>query len=122
MEQHQIRAKRTRLIAVSLVGLVAVMGGLAFASVPLYQLFCQVTGFGGATQRAEVAPAPVAGKTITVRFNADISPDLPWTFQPLQKELTLEIGATGLAVYRVHNNTNRRLVGTATFNVTPYDV
>ena len=122
MEQERVRARRSRLIVVSLVGLVIAMGGLAFASVPLYRLFCQVTGFGGVTQRAEVAPAVVAGKTMTVRFNSDTSPDLPWTFQPLQREMTLEIGATGLAVYRVTNNSNVRIVGQATFNVTPYDV
>jgi cytochrome c oxidase assembly protein subunit 11 len=122
MEQERVRARRSRLIVISLVGLVIAMGGLAFASVPLYRLFCQVTGFGGVTQRAEVAPAAVAGKTMTVRFNSDTSPDLPWTFQPLQREMTLEIGATGLAVYRVTNNSNERIVGQATFNVTPYDV
>jgi cytochrome c oxidase assembly protein subunit 11 len=122
MEQERVRARRSRLIVISLVGLVIAMGGLAFASVPLYRLFCQVTGFGGVTQRAEVAPAAVAGKTMTVRFNSDTSPDLPWTFQPLQREMTLEIGATGLAVYRVTNNSNMRIVGQATFNVTPYDV
>jgi cytochrome c oxidase assembly protein subunit 11 len=122
MEQERVRARRSRLIVISLMGLVIAMGGLAFASVPLYRLFCQVTGFGGVTQRAEVAPAAVAGKTMTVRFNSDTSPDLPWTFQPLQREMTLEIGATGLAVYRVTNNSNERIVGQATFNVTPYDV
>jgi len=122
MEEERIRARRSRLIVISLVGLVIAMGGLAFASVPLYRLFCQVTGFGGVTQRAEAAPTAVAGKTITVRFNSDTSPDLPWTFQPLQREMTLEIGATGLAVYRVTNNSNTRIVGQATFNVTPYDV
>jgi cytochrome c oxidase assembly protein subunit 11 len=120
MEQERIRARRSRLIVASLVGLVIAMGGLSFASVPLYRLFCQVTGFGGATQKAEVAPAPVAGKTVTVRFNADIAPDLPWSFQPLQREMTLEIGATGLAVYRVQNNSNTRIVGQATYNVTPH--
>jgi len=122
MEQHRRQTKRNRLIVTGLVGLVIAMGGLAFASVPLYRMFCQVTGYGGATQRAETAPAAVPGKTVTVRFNADISPDLPWTFQPMQKEVTLEIGATGLAFYRVQNNSNRRIVGQATFNVTPYDV
>jgi cytochrome c oxidase assembly protein subunit 11 len=122
MEQERDRTRRNRFIVTGLVTLVVAMGGLAFASVPLYRMFCQVTGFGGATQRAELAPEAVAGKTMTVRFNADIAPDLPWSFQPLQRELTLEIGATGLAVYRVQNNSNKRIVGNATFNVTPYDV
>jgi len=122
MEQERHRTRRNRFIVTGLVAIVVAMGGLAFASVPLYRMFCQVTGFGGVTQRAETAPDAVAGKTMTVRFNADIAPDLPWTFQPLQQELTLEIGATGLAVYRVENKSNMRIVGNATFNVTPYDV
>jgi cytochrome c oxidase assembly protein subunit 11 len=122
MEQHRQRTRRNRLVVTGLMGLVIAMGGLAIASVPLYRLFCQVTGYGGATQRAEAAPEAVPGKTITVRFNADIAPDLPWTFQPVQQEVTLEIGATGLAFYRVQNNSNMRIVGNATFNVTPYDV
>jgi cytochrome c oxidase assembly protein subunit 11 len=120
MERRQ-SSRRNRIVMAGLLGVMLAMGGLSFASVPLYRLFCQVTGFGGATQRAEAAPEAVAGKTVTVRFNADIAPDLPWSFQPLQREMTLEIGATGLAVYRVTNNSDRRLVGTSTFNVTPFD-
>ncbi len=112
--------RRNRIVVATLVGVVVGMVGLAYASVPLYRIFCQVTGYGGATQRAELAPEPVPGKSVTVRFNADVNSAMPWSFQPLQREITLDLGESGLAVYRVQNLSNERIVGTATFNVTPF--
>jgi cytochrome c oxidase assembly protein subunit 11 len=103
-----------------LLGVVGGMAGLAFAAVPLYRVFCEVTGYGGYTQRAELAPAPVPGSTIAIRFNADVNARLPWTFQPQQREMTLAIGETGLALYRAQNLSDQTIVGTATFNVTPF--
>jgi cytochrome c oxidase assembly protein subunit 11 len=111
--------RRNRLVMVSLFGLVAGMVGLAYASVPLYDLFCKVTGFGGTTQRAEVAPTTILDRKITVRFNADVDNKLPWAFRPEQKEITLKLGETGLAAYRAENRTANATVGTASFNVTP---
>ncbi len=95
------------------------MTGLAFASVPLYRLFCQVTGYGGTTQVAEAAPGRVSERRITVRFNADVNPKLPWNFQPLERAVTLRVGEPGLAFYRAVNLTDQPVSGTATFNVTP---
>jgi cytochrome c oxidase assembly protein subunit 11 len=95
------------------------MTGLAFASVPLYRLFCQVTGYGGTTQVAERAPGRVFERRITVRFNADVNPKLPWHFQPLERAVTLRVGEPGLAFYRAVNLTDQPVSGTATFNVTP---
>lgn len=95
------------------------MAGLAFASVPLYRLFCQVTGYGGTTQVADAAPAEIAERRITVRFNADVNPKLPWNFEPLEPAVTLRVGEPGLAFYRAVNLTDRPVSGTATFNVTP---
>jgi cytochrome c oxidase assembly protein subunit 11 len=95
------------------------MTGLAFASVPLYRLFCQVTGYGGTTQVAETAPGQVFERRITVRFNADVNPKLPWHFQPLERAVTLRVGEPGLAFYRAVNLTDQPVRGTATFNVTP---
>ena len=106
-------------VALLLCGLVAGMVGLSFASVPLYRLFCQVTGFGGTTQQAEVAPETVAERLMTIRFNADINPALPWAFQPEQREVTVRIGESGLAFYRARNLSSEPVTGTATFNVTP---
>ena len=103
--------------------LVAAMVGLAFASVPLYRIFCQVTGLGGTTMRADAATAaavrPVAGRSVSVRFDANVSRDLPWRFQPVDTHRTVAIGARNMALYRARNLSTRPVVGTATFNVTP---
>lgn len=104
-------------LALSLV--VCAMVGLAFASVPLYRLFCQVTGYGGTTQVAEAVPETVFERRITVRFNADVNPQLPWSFRPVERAVTLRVGEPGLAFYRAVNLSDRPVTGTATFNVTP---
>ncbi len=106
------------------VGLRAALFGLAmlalaFAAVPLYRVFCQVTGFGGTTMKAEgPAPGAVAGQ-IGVRFDANISPTLPWKFEPEQATVRIHPGAKSTIYYKASNYTARRTVGTATFNVTP---
>lgn len=103
--------------------LVAAMVGLAFASVPLYRIFCQVTGLGGTTMRVDEAAAaavrPVAGKSVSIRFDANVSRDLMWEFRPVQTQRTVPIGERNMAVYRARNISTRPLTGTATFNVTP---
>lgn len=98
--------------------LALVMVALAFASVPLYRIFCQVTGFGGATVRAAEAPGAVAGE-IGVRFDANIDPALPWKFEPVTSRVRIHPGARTIVHYRATNYTARRTTGTATFNVTP---
>jgi cytochrome c oxidase assembly protein subunit 11 len=95
------------------------MLALAYASVPLYQMFCQATGFGGTTQRAAAPSATVLDKRITVRFDATVSPGLGWTFEPVERTQNLRIGETGLAYYRATNTSARAVTGTATYNVTP---
>ena len=95
--------RRNARTGVVLTGIVAGMIGLSFASVPLYRLFCQVTGFGGTTQVAEAAPGAVAERVIKVRFNADTAPGLPWAFKPVQREIALRIGESGLAYFRARN-------------------
>jgi cytochrome c oxidase assembly protein subunit 11 len=95
------------------------MLALAFAAVPLYRVFCQVTGFGGTTMKAEgPAPGAVAGE-IGVRFDANISPTLPWKFEPEQATVRIHPGGKTIIYYKASNYTARRTVGTATFNVTP---
>jgi cytochrome c oxidase assembly protein subunit 11 len=95
------------------------MLALAFAAVPLYRVFCQVTGFGGTTMKAEgPAPGAVAGE-IGVRFDANISPALPWKFETEQATVRIQPGAKTTIYYKASNYTARRTVGTATFNVTP---
>ncbi|MDF2766570.1 MAG: coxG [Rhodospirillales bacterium] len=112
------RNRRTGLMLFTIVlGMVA----LAFASVPLYRLFCEVTGFGGTPQRVEAsaAPAALSDRVVTVRFNADVNSGLPWSFQPAQRALEVKIGEQALAFYRATNHADRPVTGTATFNVTP---
>jgi cytochrome c oxidase assembly protein subunit 11 len=96
----------------------AAMVGAAFASVPLYRAFCQVTGFGGVTTRGDAAPGTVLDKKIEVRFDANVR-ELPWTFEALQTSQTLKIGETGLAFFRVTNNSDKPVTGHAVYNVVP---
>jgi cytochrome c oxidase assembly protein subunit 11 len=94
------------------------MLALAFASVPLYRVFCQVTGFGGTTMKAVAAPGAVAGQ-IGVRFDANISPTLPWKFEPEQETVRIHPGARTTIYYDATNYTARNTTGQAIFNVTP---
>ena len=96
------------------------MLGLTAAAVPLYRLFCQVTGYGGTTQVAEAPPAAPLARTIKVRFNADVDPSLPWSFRPVQREIEVHIGEQQLAFYRAQNQSDRAIVGQAVYNVTPF--
>lgn len=114
-----VRRRRNRGLVVLLSGLVAGMVGLSFAAVPLYRLFCQVTGFAGTTQVAEAAPEDIAERVITVRFNADVDPALPWRFAPLERAVKVRVGESGLAYFRATNLADRPITGTAVFNVTP---
>lgn len=111
---------RNVVTATFLFGTVAGMVGFAYASVPLYRLFCQVTGYGGTTQVATSAPGAVAGRTITVRFDANVAPDLPWRFEPVLPSVKVQAGESTLAFYRVRNVSDAPVIGTATFNVTPH--
>ena len=114
------RLERRKIVTASvLVGVVAGMVGLSFAAVPLYRVFCQVTGYGGTTQRAEAAPAAVGDRVVTVRFNADVDPNLPWRFEPEQTAVTVKVGEQQLAFFKATNLSNEPVVGQAVFNVTP---
>lgn len=106
---------------VQTLSVVFVMGALAWASVPFYDWFCRVTGFGGATNVAEVGSDVILDQTIKVRFDASLERDMPWTFQPEVREMELRIGETGLAFYEAHNPTDRPIAGQASYNVTPYE-
>ena len=115
------KANKTRhnLLALSLVGLVAGMVGLSFASVPLYRMFCQVTGYGGLPQRADKAPGEVLDRTIRIRFDGNVDHGLPWTFAPVQQTIDVKIGETALAFFKATNETSAPVSGTAIFNVAP---
>lgn len=108
-----------RNTAIILAGCALGMLGMAFAAVPLYKMFCQVTGFGGTVQKAVKMPDRCTNRMITVRFNADTNPHLPWEFKPLQKQVKVKAGELGLAFYHAKNHSNDHTVGMATYNVTP---
>lgn len=116
---HSSQQRRNLNLLMVLVGVVVGMTGLAYASVPLYRLFCQVTGFGGTPQRAEAAPSEIADRTVRVTFTADVAAGLDWKFQPLQRNLSLKVGENKLAFYAAENMANRPVTGQATFNVSP---
>jgi len=106
--------------ALVLVGVIGGMLGLTAAAVPIYNWFCRVTGYGGTTQVAEGESREVLDRTIEVRFNADVDPDLPWTFAPEQRSVEVKVGENRLAFFRAENRSERPIVGRATFNVTPF--
>ena len=102
-----------------LTGVLAVsMVGVSYAAVPLYEMFCQVTGFAGTPVRAAVAPGATAGE-VGVRFDSNISSALPWKFEPVEQTVRIPLGARTQIAYRAKNLTARSSTGTATFNVSP---
>lgn len=109
------------LTAAACAVFVAAMAGASFAAVPLYRIFCEVTGYGGTTQRAERAPDAPIERTIKVRFDANIGNGLGWSFRPLVREMTVKVGAVGEVAFAAANRTERATTGTAIFNVTPLE-
>jgi len=119
-DEQQLKAQSSnKRIALVCVGVVAGMVGLSYAAVPLYDLFCRVTGYGGTTQvSAELAPDTI-DRDMQVRFDASLASGMPWEFKPVQISQELKVGEMGLAFYQASNPTDRAVVGTATYNVTP---
>src|SRR5438094_9636096 len=111
--------RRNATTVLSLAAVVVGMVGLSFASVPLYRLFRQATGFGGTTQRAAAAPKEIADVVITVRFDSETAPDLGWEFRPLTQELQVHPGEQHEVFFRAVNRSADAVTGTATYNVTP---
>jgi cytochrome c oxidase assembly protein subunit 11 len=113
----------SRNLRVGLMGAVLVcsMTGLGFAAVPLYRIFCEATGLNGTTQRGLRAPG-ATGQKITVAFDSNVSPKLPWKFTPERRADTIDIGGRDMAFFTATNLSNHPITGTATFNVTPTQV
>jgi len=111
----------TRRTAAQAVTVVVLMGGLAWASVPFYDWFCRVTGFGGVTGVAEAGSDEILDQTVTVRFDASVERDMPWRFKPAQREMEVRIGETALAFYEATNTSDVPVAGSASYNVAPYD-
>jgi cytochrome c oxidase assembly protein subunit 11 len=110
---------KNRKVAMLSALVVAGMVGLAYASVPLYRMFCQVTGFGGTTQRAEAAPEKSVERRMTILFDANTAGSLPWIFEPVQRSLEVRVGEENFAYYRATNKSSHAVTGSAVFNVTP---
>ena len=113
------RRNRRTLVAMGLVGLS--MLGLGFVSVPLYRIFCERTGFGGTTQRAQegVQVREATGHSLSIRFDSNVQPGMPWSFRPEHPTQTVTIGAKKMAIFIARNMSDRPVTGTASFNVTP---
>jgi cytochrome c oxidase assembly protein subunit 11 len=112
-------SRRHRATALWCAALVAAMVGAAYASVPLYRLFCQVTGFDGTPRIASTPSMQVLDKTVAIRFDANVAPGLAWRFEPTHTTMQVRIGENTLAFYRATNLSDRPLRGTATYNVLP---
>ena len=112
-------ARRHQVTAWSLTALVAGMIGLSFAAVPLYRAFCQVTGYGGTTQKVEQESVRVLDRIIRVRFDANASADMPWSIRPAQRTIDIRIGETALVFFKARNDWPSTVHGTASYNVTP---
>jgi cytochrome c oxidase assembly protein subunit 11 len=110
--------KNARL-AWSLVAVFGSMLGLAYAASPFYEAFCKATGFGGTTQVAVEGDRPMLKRTVGVRFDTNVDPNLSWHFEPVQREVTVHLGEEKLVYFRATNRSQRPIVGTATYNVTP---
>ena len=102
-----------------LSGVAVAMLGLGFASDPLYDTFCKITGYGGTPKIAEDNLSEIIDRTITVEFDSNVSPELPWEFRPDQRRMDVKLGQSGLAYYSVENVSDQAVVGVANFNVMP---
>jgi len=113
------RTRSNRMVAAACLSFFVAMIGMAYAAVPLYAMFCQVTGYGGTTQRTTQYSDRILDREITVRFDANVSAGMPWQFQPEQRSVTMPIGETVQIAYLAQNLSNKPVAGRATFNVTP---
>jgi cytochrome c oxidase assembly protein subunit 11 len=115
----QQRSRRDVAVAFACGAFVAMMVGVSFAAVPLYSWFCRTTGFGGTTQVAKAAPVQISGRTITVRFDSNVAPGLPWSFEPERRTVDVRLGEVVTVYYAVRNESARVTRGQAGYNVTP---
>jgi cytochrome c oxidase assembly protein subunit 11 len=114
------RGSNRGVVLVCLSGLLA-MGAATWAAVPLYRMFCQATGYGGTPMRAERAPDKTADRTILIRFDANVTPGMPWEFQPDQRTMEVKIGENALTFYKARNTSDHTITGSASYNVSPDD-
>jgi cytochrome c oxidase assembly protein subunit 11 len=111
--------RRHKAVAFSVAATVAIMLGMSYAAVPLYKIFCSVTGYGGTPRVAEAAPTTRGTRTLTVRFDANVAPGLPWAFAPETPSIRLRTGETATVFFKVTNETDRAISAQAAYNVSP---
>ena len=114
--------RRDVIVAVACGFFVAAMVGASYAAVPFYDWFCRATGYGGTTQVATSAPSGVLDRKVTVRFDANVAPGLPWRFEPEQNSIEVKLGEVATVHYRVINEAARAITAQAAYNVTPLQV
>ena len=117
-----MKASANRKLALRLGLVVPVMLGASFAAVPAYNWFCRVTGFGGTTDVAAAPAAAPVDRMVTVRFDANTAPDMPWEFRPKQHTMEVRLGETAVAYYEAYNPTDRPVAGSASYNVAPFSM
>ena len=122
MPRNPKRLRRDVMIAAGCGVFVAAMVGAAYAAVPLYNMFCRATGFGGTTQVSTSAPAHELGRELTIRFDSNVAAGLPWKFVPEQNSIRLHIGEVATVRYKVINEAARTITAQASYNVTPTTV
>jgi len=111
--------RKNLCVVVPCLAFIAFMVGVVAYSPTLYRLFCAATGFGGTTQRALAGTDTVSDRTVTVQFDSNVAPDLPWRFEPAQREVSVRLGEQKLVFFTAENLSDKAIVGHATFNVTP---
>lgn len=118
-DKHAEMTKKNAKLGITILAVVIGMIGMAYAFVPLYNLFCRVTGFAGTTQVAESLPDHILDRKVTIKFNAQTNKHLPWDFRPEQREIVVQLGQRGLTSFTAYNKENKPTAGSAVYNVTP---
>lgn len=118
-KRDEVRRSSNRNVVLFCLASFGLMAALTAAAVPLYRIFCQTTGYNGTPVRAEKAPDGTVDRVITIRFDANVTPGMPWTFEPVQRTLNVKVGESTLAFYRAHNQSDKPVTGAASFNVAP---
>ncbi len=118
-DPHAEMTKKNARLGLTVLGVVVGMVALSYAFVPLYDLFCRVTGFGGTTQVSAELPDQILDRQVTVKFNANTNKNLPWDFKPEMREITVNLGQRGLTSYTSYSKASKPTAGTAIYNVTP---
>lgn len=118
-DKHAEVSRKNARMGLTILAVIIGMAALSYASVPLYDVFCRVTGFGGTTQTAQNLPDQILERTVTVHFNADTDRNLPWDFKPEQRGITVQLGQKGVTAFTAKNKSDKPVTGTAIYNVTP---